>query len=165
MIVPRPNVRFEWGPIRLGRRTGRRDNGRDISGDLRGNGSAVLQQAGKFSAVGLLNTAIDAALYLVLTHWLGLGGVKILAKALSYSAGTINSFVWNRSWTFNSRDRVLVTFPPFALSSLLALGINAGAMYLGLRLFGQRELLALAMATGITMLWNFSVSKLLVFRR
>jgi hypothetical protein len=38
-------------------------------------------------------------------------------------------------------------------------------MYLGLELFGQRELPALALATGTTLTWNFVTSKFLVFRR
>ena len=123
------------------------------------------RQAAKYSAVGVANTALDATLYLVLTHWLGLGGVKVLAKGISYTAGTLNGFHWNRCWTFKSRGRVEATFIAFVLASLIALAINAAVMYLGLELFGQRELPALALATGTTLVWNFATSKFLVFRR
>jgi len=126
---------------------------------------AWVQQAIKFSVVGLLNTALDAALYLVLTHWLGFGGFRILAKGISYAAGVANSFCWNRSWTFHSRAGMRATFFPFVMVNLAALAVNAATMYLGLRLFNQSELLALAMATGVTLVWNFGASKTLVFKR
>ena len=131
----------------------------------RRNNPIWLWQAARFSAVGVLNTAVDAALYLALTRWLGLGGLRTVAKVISYAVGTVNSFYWNRSWTFQSRARVAATFVPFVLASLLALAINAGIMYLSLRLFDQYDLPALALATAVTLLWNFSVSKFLVFRR
>ncbi len=122
-------------------------------------------QAVRYSTVGISNTVVDATLYLLLTHWLGLGGLKVLAKGISYSAGTVNSFHWNRSWTFRSRARAAVVFVPFLLASLAALAINAAAMYVCLELFSQRELPALAVATAITLLWNFGVTKFLIFKR
>lgn len=119
----------------------------------------------RYSVVGMSNTAVDATLYLLLTHWLGLGSLKVLAKGISYSVGTVNSFHWNRSWTFRSKARVAIIFVPFLLASLAALAINASAMYVCLELFDQRELPALALATAITLLWNFGVTKFLIFRR
>jgi putative flippase GtrA len=130
-----------------------------------GPGSAWLAQVAKYSVVGVGNTALDAVLYLLLTRWLGLGGVKVLAKGLSYAVGTLNSFHWNRSWTFRSRVSAAATFLPFVLVSLTALALNALVMYLALALLGQQELLALALATGVTLLWNFAAGKFLVFRR
>ncbi|MCL5257496.1 MAG: GtrA family protein, partial [Chloroflexi bacterium] len=94
-----------------------------------------LEQVFKFSTVGLFNTALDATLYFVLTSWLGFGGLRIPAKSLSYGAATVNSFYWNRSWTFKSTARAAFTFLPFVLASLVAIAINAGAMALCLRLF------------------------------
>jgi putative flippase GtrA len=123
-----------------------------------------LVQAVKYAMVGLLNTGLDAALYLGITHWLGLGGLRVLAKSISYGAGILNSFYWNRSWTFRSRAKVAATLIPFVLASLTALGINAGAMYLSLGLFGQREAPAFVLATGVTLLWNFGATKFVVFR-
>jgi putative flippase GtrA len=52
-----------------------------------------LEQAFKFGAVGLLNTALDLSLYLLLTRWIGLAAG--FAKSISYSAGMLNSFYWN----------------------------------------------------------------------
>ena len=87
-----------------------------------------LEQAVKFGAVGLLNTAIDLSLYFLLTHWIGLGAV--LAKGISYSAGVLNSFYWNKTWTFRSKISTRTTLVPFILVNLTGLAINTGAMLL-----------------------------------
>jgi putative flippase GtrA len=61
-----------------------------------------LEQAAKFLSVGILNTALDAIIYLVLTRWLSFSTLQTLAKSISYGAGILNSFYWNKSWTFRS---------------------------------------------------------------
>jgi len=124
-----------------------------------------LGQIARYSAVGAFNTALDAGLYLLLTHWLGLSGLRILAKGISYGVGTLNSFHWNRSWTFRSSVAATTTFAPFLLVSIVALAVNAAAMDLFLELFAQHETPALIVATGLTLLWNFSVNKYIVFKR
>lgn len=141
---------------------------RAVAGNARPSAAAGrewIAQVARYSVVGILNTALDATLYFLLTHFLGLGGLKVLAKAISYGAGTVNSFHWNRSWTFKSRVRALVTFLPFLAVSLMALGLNAVAMYLSLELFSQQELPAFAVATIATLLWNFVLTKFVIFRR
>ena len=82
-----------------------------------------LVQAVKFGAVGILNTAIDLGLYYALTRWLGLGGLPVVAKSLSYSAGILNSFLWNKFWTFQSRAGTMKTLLPFILTALVGLGM------------------------------------------
>ncbi|MFC6653470.1 GtrA family protein [Paenibacillus rhizoplanae] len=47
----------------------------------------------KFNAVGLLNTFIDFAVFTLL-HSLGM--LNTPAQIISYSAGTANSFFWNK---------------------------------------------------------------------
>ncbi|HEX2923850.1 MAG TPA: GtrA family protein [Chloroflexota bacterium] len=129
-------------------------------------GRAVwLEQTAKYSAVGILNTLLDATLYLLLTHWLGLAGWRVLAKGISYSVGTVNSFHWNRTWTFHSGASTGSAFALFVLASLVAVGINAGLMGLGLHMFNQSEVPALIMATGLTLVFNFCVSKFVIFKR
>lgn len=125
---------------------------------------AWLRQAARFSAVGASNTVLDAVLYFLLTHFFGLGSLRVVAKAISYGAGTLNSFHWNRSWTFRSRARAATTLIPYVLMSLAALAINAVAMYGSLQLFSQHEVPAFAVATGITLLWNFGLTKYVIFR-
>ena len=122
----------------------------------------------KFLAVGVLNTLIDAGMYLALTHHLGLAALPALAKALSYSIGVLNSYVWNRSWTFGSQANIRATLLPFAVSSLVALAINTGVMHLCLEVLHAlpaNEIISLALATATTLVWNFAASKFVIFRR
>jgi len=135
-----------------------------------------LEQAVKFLSVGVLNTALDASLYLVLTRWLalryacgysgqGFSTLQTLAKGISYGVGILNSFCWNKSWTFKSDAGTVTTFVPFTLANLAALAINAGVMHVSLNALGLHEIPSLALATGVTFLWNFTISKFLVFKR
>jgi putative flippase GtrA len=124
-----------------------------------------LKQAIKFVLVGVSNTAIDAGLYFLLTRYVGFFAPrKVAAKALSYTAGVVNSFFWNRNWTFRSRANPWRTFAPFFLSNLIGVGINSGVMFVGLSILQLPELLSFALATGITIGWNFLISKFVVFK-
>lgn len=125
------------------------------------------RQALKFGVVGVINTAVDLGLYFILTHWIPFfADQQVLAKALSYSAGILNSFLWNRSWTFKSNTGIfnIATFL-FVLSNLVGLGLNTFVLYLGLKVLHLPEILVLAAATAIPLLWNFIISKFVVFKK
>ena len=124
-----------------------------------------LKQAAKFGSVGVLNTLLDLALYFVLTRWLGLGAQPAVAKAISYSVGVINSFFMNRVWTFQARGSSWATLVPFFLSSLVGLAINTGMLQFCLATLNLPEIVAIAAATGSSLLWNFLVSKYLIFKK
>lgn len=132
-----------------------------------------LIQALRFGVVGLSNTLVDAMFYLALTRgpafFYGTGHGDLypaLAKALSYTAGVVNSFYWNKNWTFRSHARRTgwKSFLPFVLVNLVGVLVNAGSMHFCLGLLGLNEALAFVGATGITLAWNFLVSKFIVFR-
>lgn len=53
-----------------------------------------------FGLVGVLNTAVDLVVYWAL---LQLSVYYIAANVLSYGAGMLNSYVWNKSLTFRSK--------------------------------------------------------------
>ena len=123
-----------------------------------------IPQVIKFSLVGTLNTLLDAGIYLILTGWLGFGALPVLAKGIAYFMGMGNSFILNRSWTFNSDTKVGRTAGIFILVQIAALGLNIGFMALGLKFLHLPELIALGFATLVTFCWNFVISKLVVFR-
>jgi putative flippase GtrA len=124
-----------------------------------------LIQAGKFSAVGVLNTLLDMGLYYMLTRWLGLAGLPVLAKAIAYTLGVVNSFFWNRHWTFQAHDRQVITFLYFFMFSLVGLLINAMALQAGLKLLGLQEFLALCLATMLSLTWNYLSARIFVFNQ
>ena len=124
-----------------------------------------LVQALKFGLVGVLNTALDWGVYYLLTRFAGMGGLTAVAKAISYSVGVINSYFWNRRWTFSSQAGAGRTLVPFILVNLVGTGINTGVLALATGTGKLPEIVGLALATVAALAWNFVASKFLVFRR
>jgi putative flippase GtrA len=123
-----------------------------------------LKQAVKFGLVGVLNTLVDAGVYYILTRWIGLMDLPVLAKAISYTCGVINSFFWNRLWTFRSKEGGWRSFSLFVLVNLFGAGINSGVMALTLNYLHMDEIIAFLLATAASLGWNFLLSKRIVFR-
>ena len=121
-------------------------------------------QMAKYALVGVSNTLIDAAAYYVLTRWLWLGSLPVLAKGIAYAVGMTNSFYWNRNWTFKSRSNPWKAAFLFALTHIAALGINTGVMFLGFEVFRCSEVVSLIVATGAAFGWNFILNKSVVFK-
>ena len=139
---------------------------RGLAGALHGLPIPVwFGQVIKFLSVGVLNTLLDTALYFALTRWLGFSEMLVAAKAISYGVGIVNSFVWNKNWTFRSDSSTVKTFIPFVMVKLAGMAINTGAMHLCLNTLGLHEVTALVLATGCSLVWNFTVSKFIIFRK
>lgn len=56
----------------------------------------------RFCIVGLMNTAVTFLVFTVMRH---LGCGLYLSNVLSYVAGVINSFIWNKNWVYRSEGR------------------------------------------------------------
>lgn len=122
-------------------------------------------QAVRFGMVGVLNTGVDLGSYWILTRFIPyFENAHVLAKAISYTLGVLNSYLWNRSFTFRSQVRSPKRFAIFFLINLVAVGINSGLMALSLHVLQLPEWAGLLIATAITMTWNFTTSKFIVFR-
>ncbi|WNR44050.1 GtrA family protein [Paenibacillus roseipurpureus] len=59
-------------------------------------------QAARFAVVGVANTAIDFLVFFLLTY---ARHTSVAAQIISYAAGTFNSFLCNRKWTFRVTKR------------------------------------------------------------
>ena len=53
----------------------------------------------RFGCVGCLNTMFDFGIFSVLNSLFGIN--YVISQVLSYSGGTLNSYVLNKFWTFN----------------------------------------------------------------
>lgn len=119
----------------------------------------------KFNAVGLLNTLIDFAVFTLL-HSLGM--INTPAQIISYSAGTANSFFWNKKVTFRDRDSGKngsdrLQLVKFIVLNLVVLGISVLLMHLLTDSFGLQVLLAKVLVTFVTVIINFFGSRMWVF--
>lgn len=85
----------------------------------------IVRQAIKYGLVGVGNTLITAAVIWVMMKVLGAS--DILSNITGYIAGLINSFIWNKQWTFQSSvswtSGALKFGVVFAICYLLQLGV------------------------------------------
>lgn len=117
----------------------------------------------KFGITGVMNTAID---FLVFTVVLYLGGNPYFSQVLSYSAGMLNSYLLNRSWTFQSKERIWSgQMLRFLVANLSLLVASLGVIWLVHGQIGAPELLAKLFATGMTMVVGFLVNRFWVFKQ
>lgn len=122
------------------------------------------RQLAKFVVVGFTNTILDFTMYFVLTRLSQFFFFhKVTTKAISYTAGVINSYILNRSWTFRSSKSILKSAGKFLVISLIGLIVNSSTMYVCLHILSMHEIFSLVTATVITMLWNFTMTKVFVF--
>jgi putative flippase GtrA len=121
-----------------------------------------MRQFIKFNLVGLLNTALDFAVFTLLS-WLGV--FYIIAQCISYGVGMLNSYTLNKYWTFAQKGQLepkqALRFTVLNLGSLL---ISLGLLALFKDQLELKLLWAKLLATIATTLVNFVGSKLWVFR-
>jgi len=60
----------------------------------------IVKQAIKYGLVGVGNTLITAAVIWVMMKVFGVSDV--LSNITGYAIGLVNSFIWNKQWTFKS---------------------------------------------------------------
>lgn len=87
----------------------------------------VLEQFGKFAAVGTLNTLLDLGvlnLFILLTD-ISEGTTYSGFKAVSFLTATTNSYFWNKLWTFQSGTPVTgKEYGRFILFTLIGTAVN-----------------------------------------
>ncbi|KKQ18707.1 MAG: GtrA family protein [Berkelbacteria bacterium GW2011_GWA1_36_9] len=123
----------------------------------------VVRQFVKFGLVGLSSATIDWAIYLGLTRFFGF--YYIIAKIISFLFAVINSYTWNRRWTFRSTElRRTRQFTKFLVVSGVGLALNTLIMIIVVEKFHLSDIYGLILATGIVTFWNFTINKLWTFK-
>lgn len=132
-------------------------------------------QAAKYLIVGFLNTSIAFGVLnlgsLITGVYSGRG--IILLNVLSFTSAFINSFFWNRLWTFGKSTTsgaaefsrfLLVTLGSVLLDTALVFGITTYIPHDGLSK-AALENIAKVFGSGASMIWNFTWYKFFVFRK
>ncbi|MCS7461588.1 GtrA family protein [Paenibacillus doosanensis] len=116
----------------------------------------------KFSAVGAMNSLIDLAVFTVLTYF---QMYYLAAQCISFLCGVLNSYAFNRSWTFQRTGRIdRREFLKFLTLNTAVLLLTSGVLSF---LYAQLDLPLLvsklgSAAAGVCI--NFAGSRLWVFR-
>jgi len=120
----------------------------------------------RFGLVGVANTLVDLVTYFSLTRSLGLSGIWLVwMKGVSFLIATVFSFFANRYFTFE--QTTMVRWREF-LKFYLAVGsgvvLNMSAVFVIHLLWKIDDLWAVLMATGVSFIWSFTVSRFWVFK-
>lgn len=130
----------------------------------------------KFSIVGVTNTAIDFGVLNLLMWMTGIykGKTIFLLNSISFLVAVTNSYIWNRIWTFKSKERNIAgQFFQFLIISIIGILINGGIVY-GISTFISPVFglsapvwanIAKAVATAVSLIWNFIGYKFIVFKK
>lgn len=123
----------------------------------------AIKQAIKYGVVGVINTLITAVVIWIMMKLLGCSDV--VSNVVGYIAGVLNSFIWNKKWTFKSTEKWMgsaIRFGVvFGICYLLQLGLLVFVLnpYLAIDPY-YNQLIAMAFYTTI----NFVMNKFYTFK-
>ncbi len=135
----------------------------------------TIYQVAKFILVGGLNFLIDMGVlnFLIFSTGISTGIIQSGFKSLSFLVAVINSYVWNRYWTFKkeTQESISQEFFQFFIISIIGFSINVGIDYIlvntvspfkeiPLKTWAQ---LSALLATLVSLVWNFLGYKFIVF--
>ena len=117
----------------------------------------------KFNIVGVFNTLLDIGIFTALT---ALGLIPYIAQVFSYSCGVLNSYIWNRKWSFKAKNKwSRQEFLKFVVVNLVSLGVATVILYLCIDVFHVgSDFIAKLIATPFALIVNFTGNKLFVFK-
>lgn len=138
--------------------------------DKRASRNRELWQFIKFNVVGAMNTFVDMAVYYAL---IAMGVGYGAAQVCGYACGMINSYLWNKSWTFRhtqarepetdrraGKGRLI----RFAVLNAATLGLSLALLYVAVTVNGWSQIWSKLAVTAVTTVINFTGSRLWVFK-
>lgn len=135
----------------------------------------IILQVARFFLVGTLNTFIDLVVLNLLIWVSGIASGVFFSvfKAVSFLFATVNSYFWNKFWTFEKREAPRSEeFLKFLVVTAVGLLINVGVASFVVNIirpqFGLGEKIwatfGAIVAAFFAFVWNFLGSKFIVFR-
>ena len=136
----------------------------------------VLFQIAKFGLTGISNAFIDLGIFnlLMALTTISAGSFAVGFKGFSFSIAVVNSFFWNKLWTFERKgtEKSGKEFGVFYLITGIGFLLNVGIFTLIINVIGPQFGIAPALWANLAALaaiiavssWNFLGYKLIVFK-
>ncbi|MDO4563110.1 MAG: GtrA family protein [Clostridia bacterium] len=121
-----------------------------------------MNEALRYVFVGVLNTIVGYGMYYIGIRFWGLHFA--VASAISQIIGTLHSYIWNRKFTFRSRDSSPWEFVRFVSVYVVQYLVNVSVLAALLALFSITEELAGAIAMCFGVLVSFLGHKFWSFK-
>jgi putative flippase GtrA len=121
----------------------------------------IVAQWLRFVAVGVTNTLLSTAVFAALFH---LGVHYLVASAVAFALGALNSYILNRRWTFRSRGRRAPELARFLCVQAVGLGVNLALLAGLVELAGIRHLFAQVLAFPVASILTFALSRQWAFK-
>ena len=137
----------------------------------------IIYQAAKWVLVGALNTFIDLGVLngLIWISGIATGLFFTVFKGLSFLVATLNSYFWNKYWTFRKKEKVFAPgeYLKFLIAVTIGLFINIGVASFVVNIIGPQYGITEKMwanvgaftAVLVAWVWNFLASKFIVFKK
>jgi putative flippase GtrA len=131
----------------------------------------------KFSLVGVLNSGVDFGILnsLILVTGMASGGAFVGFKSISVTLGVINSYVWNKFWTFDASKSAdsRREFAAFLVVTVAAVAVNVIGADIIVNVIGAPRGVSAKLwanfgaisGAGLTLFTNFFGYKFFVFRK
>ncbi|MCL6617801.1 MAG: GtrA family protein [Anoxybacillus ayderensis] len=103
----------------------------------------------RFIVVGMSNTLVD---FLVFFSLIALHVPYMWAQIFGYSVGVINSYIWNRTWTFRSAGGIKKQFVRFLVVNLCSLIVTI------IMLHGFREMFPIVLNKTIATVGGIAIN-------
>lgn len=116
----------------------------------------------KYAIVGVANTLIDWAVYVVLTKFISIE--PWIANVVGYVAGMVSSFVGNKFFTFKTKNtKTGIELVKFVIINMISLGVSTGVVALTTSVWSWNKYIAKILSTGTSMTVNYIGSRFFVF--
>ncbi len=122
-----------------------------------------LKQFIKFGIVGISNTVLTAATIWILMKWMHLSAYA--SNIIGYIVGLINSFVWNRKWTFESNSSLRNTIFKFIITFAISYLVQLGNLYLLLHFTLIDPYFSQLLSIVVYTIINFTLNKFYTFKK
>jgi putative flippase GtrA len=151
------------------------------------NRYVIIWEIGKFGIIGILNTFVDFGFLTIMTIYFRnyfnidsnvqiIYGIPVYSvyKFSSFALAVVNSYYWNKQWTFSEgvSQKSGTDFFQFLLVSMIGCGINVGVstyifslMIFGMFNIDQQGLLGAGFGSFLGLGWNFLGYKFIVFKK